>query len=231
MWVTCNIVFRVLDTARSWKKWRLDLNHHTRGRKFSYRRHTGDCVREIQKPNKLRLVHFDLSDHQINAFTKPFKTQTTRKNWQWQGEAKNTTFGLLGTPKVWKRVLNLGVIFTAKQNMNVQTYHFPPRTHSTVSDWYDAVNWNFDAFFPTRWSRFQTEVIFHLLENWRPLSPTRIAFPFCPPLLVTHRSLAGWSFAAAYFSISHRNFIVYLIVYTSSKTSFVLTKSSSEITR
>lgn len=31
--------------------------------------------------------------------------------------------------------------------------------HSMISSWNEAANWNLDAFFPTRWSRFQTEVM------------------------------------------------------------------------
>lgn len=31
--------------------------------------------------------------------------------------------------------------------------------HSTISSWKEATNWNLDAFFPTRWSRFHTEVM------------------------------------------------------------------------
>lgn len=38
------------------------------------------------------------------------------------------------------------------------TYHF--FVHSTVSSWKVAANWNFEAFLPTRWSLFQTEVMF-----------------------------------------------------------------------
>lgn len=37
------------------------------------------------------------------------------------------------------------------------TYHFG--VHSIISSWKEAANWNLDAFFPTRWSRFHTEVM------------------------------------------------------------------------
>ena len=69
------------------------------------------------------------------------------------------------------------------------SYHFPPRTHSTVKDWYEAVNWNFDAFFPTRCKRFQTELIFHVLGRCASLSPTMSAFYLHPPLLITNAAL------------------------------------------
>lgn len=40
---------------------------------------------------------------------------------------------------------------------NYITHHL--FVHSMISSWNEAANWNFDAFFPTRWSRFQTEVM------------------------------------------------------------------------
>lgn len=93
------------------------------------------------------------------------------------------------------------------------SYHFPPLTHSTVSDWYEAVNWNFDAFFPTRCSRFQTEVIFHLFGSWRPLSPTTIHCLLIPSTIIDNTPS---QLCCRVFLISHRILFV-LIDYRSIK--------------
>jgi hypothetical protein len=56
----------------------------------------------------------------------------------------------------WQNAWKLGC-YTQIYRLN--SYHFPSLEHSNVSVWYEAINWNFEARFPTRWIRFQTELI------------------------------------------------------------------------
>ena len=40
--------------------------------------------------------------------------------------------------------------------------------HSITSSWNEAANWNLDAFFPTRCSRFHTDVMVRPVGSWCP---------------------------------------------------------------
>lgn len=68
-------------------------------------------------------------------------------------------------PRTWREYLDNSVRKNATGISRISglrvllmcTYHF--LVHSIISSWKEEVKWNFDAFFPTRWSRFHTEVM------------------------------------------------------------------------
>lgn len=64
--------------------------------------------------------------------------------------------------------------------LEICTYHL--WVHSIISSWKEAANWNLEAFFPTVWSRFQTEVILGLLNKFCPSRNTNINTRKCVSL-------------------------------------------------